>query len=252
MDSDVVKVESPGVGKVIERLLGSTIGLKAVMALTGLMLVGFVLVHMLGHLQMFGPKASAQEAYNAYAHTLQSLGGLKWAARLGLLGATALHIWAALKLLARNNAARPTAYAEQKWLAASVAARTMRVTGPIVLFFIIYHLLHFTLLAVSTAGFPEVEYVLTQGALAGTKVPDAYGRMLVSFQQPLIAVIYVVSVALLGGHLAHGIQSTLQTLGLNNSTYRPLVRSAGPLLAAVIVVGFISVPIAILAGVIGK
>lgn len=250
MDSDVVKVQSPGVGKVIERLLGSTIGLKAIMALTGLLLVGFVFVHMVGHLQMFGEHDKAQEAYNSYAHLLQSLGGLKWAARLGLLGATGLHIWAFVQLAGRNRAARPENYAENKWLAASAAAKSMRVSGPIVLFFIIYHLLHFTALKVTADGYEGMLYTLQSGAHKGLVVPDAYGRMVAAFTNPLLTGIYVIAVALLGMHLAHGIQSSIQTLGLNNGTYRPLVRKLGPALAALVVLGFVAVPLAIAAGVI--
>ena len=243
---DVVKVTSPGAGKVIHRLMTSTIGLKAIMALTGLMLVGFTLVHMVGHLQMFGQADHAREAYNNYAHLLQSLGGIKWAARLGLLGATALHIYAFMTLAARNRAARPADYEDNKWLAASAAAKTMRVSGPLVFFFIGYHLLHFTALMVTADGYEAMKYTLK----SGLEVPDAYGRMVAAFTNPALTGIYVVSVVLLGMHLAHGIQSSMQTLGLNNSTWRPLIRKIGPALAALLVLGFAAVPLAIAAGVI--
>ena len=243
---DVVKVASPDVSKVLGRLLGSTIGLKAIMALTGLGLVGFTFVHMVGHLQMFGESDHAREAYNNYAHFLQSLGGIKWAARLGLLGATVLHIFAFMKLAARNRAARPSDYEDNKWLVASAAAKTMRVSGPVVFFFLGYHLLHFTALKVSADGYEAMKYTLK----SGLEVPDAYARMVAAFQSPVLTAVYVGAMVLLGMHLAHGIQSSVQTLGLNNTTWRPLVRQAGVGLAAALVLGFVAVPLAIAAGVI--
>lgn len=245
MDGDAAKTQLPGVDRVLARLLRSSIGLKAIVAATGLALVLFVLVHMAGHLQMF-ELLGGKDAYNAYAHKLQSLGALKWAARLGLLGAVGMHIWASLSLVMRNRAARGTGQVEQKWLAASFAAQTMRATGPLLLFFIVYHLLHFTVMAVSADGYPDLQAQLPDGVV----VADAYGRMLLAFQQPGLTAIYVVSVALLGVHLSHGIQSVFQTLGLNNSVYRPLVQRAGPLLAGLTVTGFAVVPLAILGGVI--
>lgn len=241
MDGDVVKVPAPGVSKVIDRLLASTIGQKAIMAVTGFALVGFVFVHMAGHLQMFqGP-----EAYNKYAHMLQSMGGIKWGLRAALLAGVFAHMWAAGRLMMRNMGARPENYAVNKWLAATPAAKTMRATGPIVLFFIVYHLLHFTLLKVSSQGFDEMIYNLN-----GVDVPDVYQRMVVSYQNPVITTVYVLSVTLLGTHLAHGIQSMFQTLGLNNATYRPAIQIASRALALVAVLGFVAVPLAILAGVI--
>ncbi len=241
MDGDVVKVPAPGVAKVIDRLLASTIGQKAVMAATGFALVGFVFVHMAGHLQMFqGP-----EAYNKYAHMLQSMGGIKWGLRGALLFGVFAHMWAGARLMLRNMGARPENYAVNKWLAATPAAKTMRATGPIVLFFIVYHLLHFTLLKVSSQGFDEMMYNLN-----GVDVPDVYQRMVISYQNPVITTVYVLAVTLLGTHLAHGIQSMFQTLGLNNATYRPAIQIASKALALVAVLGFVAVPLAILAGVI--
>lgn len=243
MDGDAIKTQPPGVDRVITRLLTSSIGLKALVAVTGLALVAFVLVHMVGHLQMFD-LLGGREGYNGYAHKLQSLGGLKWAARIGLLGAVGMHIWASLTLTMRNKTARGTGPAQNKWVAASLAAQTMRATGPVVLVFIVYHLLHFTVLAVTAAGYADMTAQLADG----TVVVDAYGRMIVAFQQPVLTVVYVASVALLGMHLSHGIQSVFQTLGLNNAAYRPAVRKLGPLVAGAIVLGFAVVPLAILGG----
>ncbi len=236
-----VSQPSPGISKVVSRMHGSTIGQKALMAVSGVLLIAFSFGHMAGHLQMFvGP-----EPYNAYAHFLQSLGGIKWAIRFGLVALTILHIFSAFQLTMRNRAARPIAYASNKWLAASIGAKTMRASGGIVLFFILYHILHFTVLLVGTAGFPpEDTYKLANGLM----VDDVYRRMVISFQNPALALGYVFGVGLLALHLSHGIQSALQTLGALNSTYRPLVKRVGPALAGLLFAGFASVPLAVLTG----
>ncbi|MBM4342054.1 MAG: succinate dehydrogenase cytochrome b subunit [Deltaproteobacteria bacterium] len=247
MDGDVVKVSAPGVDLVLGRLFRSTVGQKALVAVTGALLVAFAFAHMIGHLQMFAV-AGGQEAYNQYAEKLQSLGAIKWAIRGGLLVVVAIHIQATLSLMARNRTARPVAYGHNKWLAASLGAQTMRVTGPLLAFFILYHVLHFTVLAVSAPGYEAMDYALRDGT--GRVVADVYGRMVHAFSQPALTVGYVCAVGLLGVHLSHGISSLLQTLGMLNATYRPAVRSVGPLLAGVLTAGFAAVPLAILAGVI--
>ena len=212
------------------------------MAVSGALLIAFSFGHMAGHLQMF----LGAEQYNTYAHFLQSMGPIKWAVRFGLLGLTFLHIFSAYQVTTRNIAARPIAYASNKWLAASIGARTMRASGAIVLFFIGYHILHFTTLTVGTGGFlAEDTFKLANG----TMVTDVYQRMVVSFQNPALAGFYIVGVGLLSLHLSHGIQSALQTLGALNSTYRPFFKKAGPALAGLLFAGFASVPLAVLAGI---
>ncbi len=249
---DGISPPAPGVGKVVSRVHGSTIGQKAVMAVSGILLIAFSFGHMVGHLQMF----LGAEKYNAYAHFLQSMGPIKWAIRFGLLGLAGLHIFSAAQLTMRNNAARPIAYANNKWLAASLGAKTMRVSGGIVLFFILYHLLHFTVLLVGTAGFSgENTFPLSQTRLLnGVAVPvfvdNVFQRMVVSFQNPALALGYVAGVGLLSLHLSHGIQSALQTLGALNSTYRPFFKKVGPALAGLLFAGFAVVPLAVLAHVI--
>lgn len=239
---DAVSQPPPGVGKVIARMHGSTIGQKALMAVSGLLLIAFSFGHMAGHLQMF----LGAEKYNSYAHFLQSMGPIKWAVRFGLLGLVVLHVFSAAQLLVRNNAARPIAYANTKWLAASLGAKTMRISGGIVLFFIGFHILHFTTLTLGTAGFAgEDTFTLANGL----KVDDVYQRMIVSFQNPALALGYVAGVGLLGLHLSHGIQSALQTLGALNSSYRPFFKKLGPALAGLLFAGFAVVPLAVLAGI---
>lgn len=244
---DVVSQPSPGVGKVIARIHGSTVGQKAVMAVTGLMLVGFVVGHMVGHLQMFGP--NAREHYNAYAHFLQSLGGILWGMRLALLAAVILHVFSAIQVAKRNGAARPIQYESVKWIKATVASRFMRPSGMIVLLFIVWHLLHFTIMSAAATGFTGPDLPLKPGS--AELVPDVYGRMVFAFSsRPVITLAYVGCVGLLGLHLSHGIQSALQTLGLLNQTYRPFFRKAGPVVAGLVFGGFAIVPLAILAGII--
>lgn len=241
MEDSVGEQTSPGVEKVLARLHESTIGQKALMALTGLALVGFVFAHMAGHLIMF----QGAEAYNAYAHNLQSLGALKWAARAGLLAVALIHVFTAIQLTRRQRMARPVQYEVNKWVKATLGARTMRVTGAIVFFFILWHLMHFTILSAATNGFVAPPF-----DLHGVPVPDVYGRMLFAFQRPFITVVYVLCVGLLSLHLSHGIESSLQSLGVLNSTYRPMIKKLAPLLAGLLFAGFAVVPLAILAGVI--
>ncbi len=242
---DAVSQPPPGVGKVIARMHGSTIGQKALMAVSGLLLVGFVFGHMLGHLQMFGP--NAREHYNAYAHFLQSLGELLWVMRLTLLAAVILHIVSAVQVTLRNKAARPIQYANVKWIKATFASRAMRQTGVILLLFILWHLLHFTIMSAAATGFTGPEVPLKPGSTE--LVPDVYGRMVFAFNnRPGITLTYVGCVGLLGVHLSHGIQSALQTLGVLNAAYRPLLKKVGPALGGLVFVGFASVPLAILAG----
>ena len=244
---DVVSQPSPGVSKIVARIHGSTLGQKAVMAVTGLLLVGFVLGHMLGHLQMFGP--NAREHYNAYAHFLQSLGEILWVMRLTLVAAVILHIFSAVQVTMRNKAARPIQYANSKWIKATFASRFMRQTGVILLLFIVWHLLHFTIMSAAATGFVGPDVPLKPGS--AEMVPDVYGRMVFAFSnRPVITLLYVGSVGLLGLHLSHGIQSGLQTLGVLNATYRPFVKKIGPAVAGLVFAGFAAVPLAILAGII--
>lgn len=248
MDGAVSKQQAPGMAVLAARLFNSTLGQKAIMAVTGLALVGFSFAHMAGHLQMF----LGEDAYNQYAHTLQSLGGIKWAVRAGLLLITALHIKTSMSLFQRNTSARPVAYASQRWLVASLGAKTMRLTGPLVFFFIAFHILHFTVMAVAAGGYAEMTWTMTDGALKGQAVADVYGRMVVAFQNPALTGLYVVATGLLTMHLSHGIQSMFQTLGLTNASYRPMLQRVGPALSFALWAGFAAVPLAILAGVIKR
>lgn len=210
----------------------SSIGAKHIMALTGVMLVGFVVFHMVGHLGMF----SGRDAYNSYAHFLQGLGGLKWAARGGLLLLVVIHIGAGVRLAALNAAARPVKYRVFRTVRTQPWAKYMPWTGLAILIFIIIHILHFTI------GMLQPDYFHTldpQGRY------DAYTMFVRAFQDPIYVVGYVVAMTLLLPHLMHGIKSMFQSLGLDHPKYTPLVNAAGPGLAILLYLGYLAPPLAV-------
>ena len=211
----------------LQRMLNSSIGLKIIMALTGVILSGFVLVHMLGNLQVYqGP-----EALDAYGKLLRKEPALLWTFRLVLLSAVGLHIWAYLVLTRRNQQARPQAYQASKYKESSFASRSMRITGPLILAFIIYHILHLT---------------------TGTVHPDfqegAVYHNLVAGLRGIVGVIYVVAVIMLAFHLWHGIWSIFQTLGAPEGRYRSLGRRFATIFTILVTLGFATVPLAVLIG----
>ena len=212
------------------RFWNTTNGKKAVMAASGAVLFGFIVVHLAGNLQIFrGP-----EAFNGYARSLRELGGLLWVARGGLLIAVALHIWCTIQLAVVKSHARPIAYARYQSSTSTYASRSMYMTGPIIAAFVVYHLLQFTF------------------GLGGTPydADDPYGNVISGFRIPVIAISYVIAMALLCLHLRHGLWSALQTLGVNHPRYTPHLRVLATLIALIIFAGFISIPIAVLARVV--
>jgi succinate dehydrogenase / fumarate reductase cytochrome b subunit len=211
------------------RFLGSSIGKKVVMAVTGLALFGFVIAHMVGNLQVYlGP-----EVLNAYAKALRDLGPLLWVARIGLLVAVALHIWAAYTLTLMNRAARPVGYREKEHRESTYASRTMRWSGVLLALFIVYHLMHLTW----GSAHPDFNH-------SG----DVYHNFVVGFRPVLVTGVYVVAMLFLGLHLYHGVWSLMQTLGLSHPRYDTLRHAFAALVAVVVVVGNISMPVAVLAG----
>lgn len=211
------------------------------MALTGLALAGFVIGHLAGNLQIFlGP-----ESINKYGHFLQSNPEIIWPARIGLLAAVGLHIWAAVTLARENRAARPVAYSTAyQPSAASYASRTMIMSGLILAAFIIYHLLHFT---VRTPGlnFTGTDFHLLTDAQGRH---DVFRMMVTGFRQPLVAGFYVLSMALLCLHLSHGLGALFQSLGLRNKAWTPVVNKAGVIIAWALFIGYSSIPVSILLG----
>ena len=229
----------------IAKTISSSVGAKSLMALTGLGLLGFVVAHMLGNLQIFaGP-----DTLNAYAKQLQDLGPLLWAARLGLLALFLLHVATAFRLVQANKAARPVPYARKVDQCTTYAARTMWVSGIVVALFVAYHLAHFTL-RVTGEGFGGDAYRITEGALAGGH--DVYAMVVDGFSVWWVSALYVVAQVVLGLHISHGAQSAFQTLGVRHPRLAFLTSGFGPTAAAVIVLGNVSIPLAVLLGVVGK
>ncbi len=210
----------------------STIGRKVVMAVTGLVLFGFVFAHMLGNLQMFLPDHEAINHYGKFLREMLHGGGI-WVARAVLLGSVSLHIWAAWSLTRTSWKARPVPYKVVTPDASTYASRTMRWSGPILFLFIVYHLLHFTVGIVHPA-FEEGE---------------VYRNVIVGFSFWPVAVVYVIAILALGLHLRHGAWSMLQTLGASHPQWDRLRNLAATAFTVIIVLGFISVPLAVLAGV---
>jgi len=226
------------------------------MALSGLLLTGFAFGHMIGNLQIFGHP----DQINGYAHFLQSLGPALWLVRLTLLGAVGLHVWAALALTLESKAARgPQNYGVHKWLAAGIASRTMRMSGLIVLAFIVYHILHFTVGVTDAANFKSSlpEWTITHDvrefgfplAAKGTSVHDVYSMIFIGFSQPLVAGFYILATSLLAMHLWHGADSMFQTFGLRSKKWSCCLRRAVSLLALVYLLGNLAIPGAILSGI---
>lgn len=215
----------------------TTLGKKVVMALSGVVLIGFVIVHMLGNLQIMqelvAPGKGAT-ALNEYAAFLHSMPGVVWAARLVLLGAVAAHAWSGISLVRQNRAARPVAYARQESQATTMAAKTMKWGGLTLLAFIVFHLLHLTCGSVPGVGYTGKE--------------DVYRNVVNGFSHPAVAGFYVVAQAFLAMHLYHGVWSMLQTLGLSHPRVNAWRVKAATAVALAVGVGNISIPVAVLAG----
>jgi len=219
-------------------LWSTTVGKKVVMAVTGLVLVGFVIAHMLGNLKIFlGP-----EAIDSYAVFLRTMGEplvpyglLLWVARIILLTSVALHVLAAVQLTRLNLAARPQGYDTKRSIATTYAARTMRYSGVVLALFVVYHLLHFT------AGFVG----FNPGQFQELKV---YHNVVAGFSVWYVSLFYILAMAALCLHLDHGVWSMFQTLGCNNARISTVLKGLSRVVALVVFAGFISVPVAVLAG----
>jgi succinate dehydrogenase / fumarate reductase cytochrome b subunit len=222
--------------------LFSSIGKKFVVAITGTAMVLFVIGHLLGNTTIFfGP-----EAVNSYAMHLRDLGPLLWVARIGLLAAIVLHVYFTMLLWKENQAARPQKYAVSAPMKTTVFARTMRLSGLIVLAFVAFHLAHFTWHWVQPAN---AEF---HAEVDGRQVHDVYSMVVLGFRNPLVSGFYIFSLALVAFHLSHGIGSLFQTLGLSNNTLRPALETAAKVLAWALFAGYSAIPISILVFGLGK
>jgi succinate dehydrogenase / fumarate reductase cytochrome b subunit len=219
----------------------SSIGKKWIIALTGVVLVGFVLGHLVGNLQIFLPNKNQLNAYGALLH---GLGPLLWVVRAFLLACVSIHLWLTIELTLENRRARPLGYEKARFREASWAGRYMAVSGLIVLGFIIFHILHFTANVIDP-GFANIDQVMANGAVRH----DVYRMVVVGLHNPLVSVFYILGMVLLCLHLSHGLRSLVQTLGLKTSKLAPWIDHGGPVLAVILCLGFIAIPVSVMTGI---
>ena len=225
----------------ITQIWRSSLGKKFIMALTGGAMALFIIAHLAGNLQIFlGP-----DTLNRYGHFLQSNMEIVWPARVILLGCVVLHVLAAVRLTAENRAARPVGYeGDPTPVATTYASRTMMMSGLIIAAYIVYHLLHFTVL-VSSVNFSGQDF-------AGFKDEqgrhDVFKMMIVGFQQPIVAMFYILAMGLLCLHLSHGVNAMFQSLGVKVGFCPSLPRCLARWGALLIFAGYAVIPLAILSG----
>jgi succinate dehydrogenase / fumarate reductase, cytochrome b subunit len=211
---------------------GSMVGKKVVMGVTGLIGIGFVILHSLGNLLVFrGPAA-----INSYSHFLKSTGELLWALRIVLVVAVILHVIAAVQLTRQSRAARPIAYTRQERQVATVASRTMRWGGALLLVFIVLHILHFTTGTIRPAGVFSPD--------------DVYANIVTSFRIWWVALFYVVAMLALGLHLFHGAWSSVRSIGVSPPSPEPLHHRISLAIALLVWAAFTAVPLAVVAGIV--
>lgn len=235
-------------------LFSSSIGRKILMAVTGLILIGFVIGHLVGNLQVF----QHPDHINGYAHFLHEVGPLLWVARIVLIAAVLIHIWAATVLTLENKKARGTAYGFKHTIRATFASRAMRWTGYLVLAFIIYHLAHFTFGKAQVATFKEnlTHYTMQSdyrvaglpAVEAGTQVLDVHSMMIYGFQNTLVSVFYVIAIGLLSLHLLHGFDSLFQSLGLRSEKWGGALRKLSIVFCALYFLLNVTIPLSVLSG----
>jgi succinate dehydrogenase / fumarate reductase cytochrome b subunit len=213
----------------------SALGKKAVMALSGVFLFGWIFMHMAGNLKVY----LGADAFNHYAEWLRDIGSpllphtvALWIVRVALLVAAVLHIVAATQLTVMNRRARPVAYTDRDYVVATYAARTMRWSGVIILLFVVYHLMHLT--------FGTVHPDFIEG--------NPYHNFVTGFQQPLASAFYIIANLALGLHLYHGLWSMFNSLGLSHPTFNTWKRGLATAFAMIVTLGNISFPISVLAG----
>ncbi|MEO5720101.1 MAG: succinate dehydrogenase cytochrome b subunit [Chthoniobacterales bacterium] len=216
----------------------SSIGKKIIVALTGLVLIGFIIGHLLGNLQIFfGP-----EYINSYAEKLRSLGVFLWVIRAFLLVTVLLHIWFTIRLAIDNRRARPDAYKKKSYVKATLASRSMALSGLVLLSFIIFHIAHFTVRVTD----PRFQLLKADPL----NRYDVYSMMVYGFQSPIVSGFYVLAMFLLALHLSHGASSFFQSLGLNDKKLTPRLAALGRIFAWLMFAGYVSIPLAIFFGLI--
>jgi succinate dehydrogenase / fumarate reductase cytochrome b subunit len=215
----------------LELFWDSSIGKKALMALTGIILSAYVIAHLLGNMQIY----MGADVIDAYAKFLHTNNGLLWTARVVLLAAILVHAVAGIQLSMRKATARPTDYHTKANLQGTTASRTMLVSGVVILLFVVYHILHLTTGTVH----PDYEHL------------RPFHNVTAGFHQPLAAGLYIVAMVGVGFHLWHGLYSTFHSLGFSHPRYTPQIRKVAALIATLVALGNISVPVAVLTGLLG-
>ena len=219
------------------QLTQSSVGRKIIMAVTGFVLVAFVCVHLLGNSSVF----IGANAINAYAQKLHSLGPFVWVFRLVMLAAFAIHIIFGIQLTLENRAATPDRNVQIKRLKTGFGAETMIVSGLVMLAFVIYHLLHFTVRVTN----PEIYVPLGDHGMV-----DVYVMVVKGFHSARPVIIYLVGMSFLFLHVSHGFQSLFQTIGLSNDKSLPVMETISKLVGVVLLVGYISIPLLVVFGLI--
>lgn len=217
----------------------NSVGRKILMSITGQLLIIFVIVHMIGNSSIF----FGADGINAYAKHLHDLPPLVWAFRLVMLVAVGIHILYGIQLTLENNKANTKSYAVKNNLKASFASENMIWTGLLIGAFVVYHLLHFTL----HITHPEISAGVA-GNFDALQRPDVFKMVVLSFEKGIIALIYAAAMVVLFLHLSHGTQSFLQTMGWNNDKTRPVFGTVGKVVSGILLVGYVSIPLAILTG----
>lgn len=222
----------------LSAFFGSSIGKKMIVAITGVILILFVVGHLLGNLQIFlGP-----DWINAYSEHLRELGPLLWAVRVALFITVVLHIWFTIWLAIENKRARPTQYKDKENVKATFASRHMVMSGLIVFMFIVYHLAHFTVRVT------DPRFLLLKADPLNRY--DVYSMMVYGFQNYVVSAFYILGLFLLFLHLSHGSSSFFQSLGLNNKNLAPRLAFWGRVFAWLLFIGYTSIPVAVLLGLI--
>ena len=227
----------------VSNIAGSSLGKKYVMAISGCVLFLFVVGHLLGNLQVF----LGAEAINRYGYFLQSNVEVLWPVRVFLLAMLVLHVWSATRLSIENKAARPVAYAAYQPVGSSYASRTMLMSGGIVFVFVIYHLLHYTVM-VQAVNLTGRDFAAKPEFFDGLGRHDIFKMMVVGFRNGWVSGFYLLGIGLLCLHLSHGVSSMFQSLGLKNTEYGPFLDRSARVAAWLIFLGYSSIPTAILLG----